>query len=82
MYGGRYTVSLIPGDGIGVELANAVKTVFKEANVPVEWEQFDITGYGDKGDEVLLGKAVESLKRNKVGLKGAICRILDVEMEF
>ena len=29
MYGGRHTVTLIPGDGIGPELAACVKEVFR-----------------------------------------------------
>lgn len=69
--GGKYTVTLIPGDGIGQELSLAVKTVFSAANVPVEWEQFDVTGYTTT-DDVLFKQALESLRRNKVGLKGIL----------
>ncbi|KAJ2546795.1 isocitrate dehydrogenase (NAD(+)) idh1, partial [Coemansia sp. RSA 1836] len=43
-YGGTYTVTLIPGDGIGQETAAAVKSVFGAAKVPVEFEQFDLSG--------------------------------------
>ena len=32
-------VTLIPGDGIGPEITEAVKAVFKAANVPVTWEE-------------------------------------------
>lgn len=70
-YGGRYTVTLIPGDGIGHEMANSVKTIFKAAHVPVEWEQFDVSGYS-QADPLLLQQTVDSIKRNKVALKG-IC---------
>ncbi|ORZ14427.1 mitochondrial NAD-dependent isocitrate dehydrogenase subunit 1 precursor [Lobosporangium transversale] len=69
--GGRYTVTLIPGDGIGQETASAVKTIFKAANVPVDWEQFDVSGY-TSADDTTFKQSVESLRRNKVGLKGIL----------
>jgi isocitrate dehydrogenase (NAD+) len=69
--GGKYTVTLIPGDGIGHETAEAVKTIFKAANVPVEWEQFNVTGFTSQ-DDLLFRQSVESLRRNKVGLKGIL----------
>ncbi|KAL7267316.1 isocitrate dehydrogenase (NAD(+)) idh1 [Rhizina undulata] len=73
-FGGKYTVTLIPGDGIGAEVADSVKTIFKADNVPVEWEQVDVTGVvsGNKHSEVLFRESVNSLKRNKVGLKGIL----------
>ena len=41
-FGGKYTVTLIPGDGIGAEVSESVKEIFKADNVPVEWEQVDV----------------------------------------
>lgn len=60
------------GDGIGAEVAESVKTVFKADNVPIEWEQVDVTGVesGDKHSEELFRESIASLKRNKIGLKG------------
>ncbi|KAG0138362.1 hypothetical protein HOY82DRAFT_223517 [Tuber indicum] len=73
-YGGKYTVTLIPGDGIGAEVTESVKTIFKTHNVPVEWEQVDVTGVvtGNSHPEELFRESVNSLKRNKVGLKGIL----------
>ncbi|MCJ1247475.1 isocitrate dehydrogenase (NAD(+)) idh1 [Trapelia coarctata] len=73
-FGGKYTVSLIPGDGIGAEVAESVKTVFKAENVPIEWEQIDVSGVGtgDKHSEELFRESIASLKRNKIGLKGIL----------
>ncbi|KAI5283432.1 isocitrate dehydrogenase (NAD(+)) idh1 [Ascosphaera atra] len=74
-YGGKYTVTLIPGDGIGAEVAESVKTVFKADNVPVEWEQVDISGIdsGNKArSEDLFKESIASLRRNKIGLKGIL----------
>ena len=60
------------GDGIGAEVAESVKTIFKADNVPIEWEQVDVTGVetGDKHSEELFRESIASLKRNKLGLKG------------
>jgi isocitrate dehydrogenase (NAD+) len=53
-------------------VAEAVKTVFKADNVPIEWEQVDVSGVesGDKLSEDLFRESIASLKRNKLGLKG------------
>lgn len=71
MYGGKYTVTLIPGDGTGPEIAAVLKDVFKAANVPIEFEQYDVTGINTKDDALYL-EALASLRRNKVGIKGTI----------
>ncbi|KAJ6155036.1 hypothetical protein N7470_005602 [Penicillium chermesinum] len=59
-YGGKYTVTLIPGDGIGAEVAESVKTIFKADNVPIDTR------------EELFKESLASLKRNKLGLKGIL----------
>ncbi|KAF8449817.1 hypothetical protein BGX38DRAFT_1250139 [Terfezia claveryi] len=73
-FGGKYTVTLIPGDGIGVEVTESVKTIFKHENVPVEWDQIDVTGVvtGKQHLEDLFNQSVLSLRTNKVGLKGIL----------
>lgn len=62
------------GDGIGAEVAESVKTIFKADNVPIEWEQVDVSGVdtGDKHSEELFRESIASLKRNKLGLKGIL----------
>ena len=67
---GKYTVTLVPGDGIGLEVADSVKEVFESLKVPVEWEQYNVSG--EHLDDNLFLEAMESLKRNKVGLKGIL----------
>ena len=37
------TVTLIPGDGIGPEIANGVQRIFDAAGVPLNWESVDVT---------------------------------------
>lgn len=74
-FGGKYTVTLIPGDGIGAEVAESVKTIFKADNVPIEWEQIAVSGLEQGGagraDEAFR-ESVASLRRNKLGLKGIL----------
>ncbi|TFK43460.1 mitochondrial NAD-dependent isocitrate dehydrogenase subunit 1 precursor [Crucibulum laeve] len=70
-YGGVYTVTLIPGDGIGTEITDSVKEIFEYVNAPIEWEQYDVSGMSSSG-EALFRQAMESLKRNRVGLKGIL----------
>ena len=75
-YGGKYTVTLIPGDGIGAEVAENVKEVFKADNVPITWEQIEVSGLDDATPtgrtEEKFQEAVASLRRNKLGLKGIL----------
>ncbi|KAG8746751.1 isocitrate dehydrogenase (NAD(+)) idh1 [Ceratobasidium sp. 414] len=75
-YGGVYTVTLIPGDGVGAEITDSVKEVFEHVNAPIEWEQYDVSGLSSAG-ESLFKEAMESLKRNKVGLKGILYTPID-----
>ncbi|SCZ92435.1 BZ3500_MvSof-1268-A1-R1_Chr5-2g07853 [Microbotryum saponariae] len=70
-YGGVYSVTLIPGDGIGKEITQSVEEIFEHLNVPVEFERFDISGATSQ-DAALFKRSMDSLRRNKVGLKGIL----------
>ncbi|KAH1090200.1 hypothetical protein J1N35_017457 [Gossypium stocksii] len=63
--------TLFPGDGIGPEIAESVKQVFRTAEVPIEWEENYV---GDQVDprtqSFLTWESLESVRRNRVGLKG------------
>ncbi len=68
-----YTVTLIPGDGTGPELTQALETVIAATGVPIEWERRDagvdvMEEYGTPLPEQVL----ESVRRNKVAIKGPI----------
>ncbi|KAK2588479.1 hypothetical protein KPH14_004462 [Odynerus spinipes] len=69
-YGGRHTVTLLPGAGIGPELMGYVKEVFRYAGVPVDFEDIDIDPNADNNDD--LEYAITSIRRNGVALKGNI----------
>lgn len=73
-YGQRFVVSLIPGDGVGREVCGAVKQIFAKANVPVDWDEVNVSGYDGQQEKPGNGRllqVIESLKRNGIGLKGA-----------
>ncbi len=69
----KYTITLIPGDGIGPEVVSATVQIIEAAGVEVEWETqlagaHALEKYGTTLPETLL----EAVKRNKVALKGPI----------
>ena len=69
-YGGRYTVSMLPGAGIGPEMMNHVKEVFRYAGVPVDFEEIAVDTSGD--DATSMTAAITSIRRNGVAIKGNI----------
>uniref|UniRef100_UPI0012934BA6 isocitrate dehydrogenase [NAD] subunit gamma, mitochondrial n=1 Tax=Lonchura striata TaxID=40157 RepID=UPI0012934BA6 len=68
-YGGRHTVTLIPGDGIGPELMLHVKEVFRHACVPVDFEEVRVSSEAPEED---VQNAITAIRRNGVALKGNI----------
>jgi isocitrate dehydrogenase (NAD+) len=68
-----HRITLIPGDGIGPEITSAVTRIIKAAGVQIEWEEH-IAGQAalDKYGQTLPDELLESIKQNKVGLKGPI----------
>jgi isocitrate dehydrogenase (NAD+) len=66
-----YTVTLIPGDGIGPEVASAAVRVLSATGVPLEWEN-ENAGAGTMGKwgTALPQRVLDSIVRNKVALKG------------
>ena len=68
-----HRITLIPGDGIGPEVASAVVSIIEATGVEIEWEEH-IAGQPalDKYGVTLPHELIDSIKRNKVGLKGPI----------
>lgn len=64
-------ITLIPGDGIGSEIVEAVKTIFYAVKVPIKWEEKQIgkTALENEGELITKG-LIDSIKTNKVALKG------------
>ncbi|HVG32207.1 MAG TPA: isocitrate dehydrogenase (NAD(+)) [Pyrinomonadaceae bacterium] len=69
----KHTITLIPGDGIGPEVSAAVVRIIEATGVEISWETHyagaqALEKFGDTLPEELL----ESIRRNKVALKGPI----------
>ena len=68
-----HRITLIPGDGIGPEVASAVVRVIEAAGVEIEWETHYAGALAlEKFGDTLPNELVESIKRNKVALKGPV----------
>lgn len=66
-------VTLIPGDGIGPEISDAVVEIIKEAGVNIDWEiQTAGADVAEKEGSPLPDRVIESVKRNKVALKAPV----------
>lgn len=69
--GEKIRATLFPGDGIGPEIAESVKQVFKAADVPIEWdEQYVGTEIDPRTSSFLTWESLESVRKNGIGLKG------------
>ncbi|MBU4312872.1 MAG: isocitrate/isopropylmalate dehydrogenase family protein [Candidatus Omnitrophica bacterium] len=68
-----HKVTLIPGDGIGREVSYAAKRCIDATGVKIEWEE-KIAGQEslDKFGAVLPQDVLDSIRRNKVAIKGPI----------
>lgn len=68
-----YRITLIPGDGIGPEVTEAARRVLDASGVKIEWEVVEAGEkvMGQYGTP-LPDHVLESVKRNKVALKGPI----------
>ena len=68
-----HRVTLIPGDGIGPELAEASRRVLDATGIAFEWEVVDAgEAVMEEHGTPLPDHVLESIKRNKVALKGPI----------
>ncbi len=68
-----HQITLIPGDGIGPEVADATARVVEATGVSIEWERVDAGVKAERETGQFLPDAVfTSLNRTRVGLKGPI----------
>jgi len=64
-------VTLIPGEGIGPEVAAATRRVLEAAGVEIEWEVIaGRAGESTDQSQRVNQAAIESVRRNRVALKG------------
>ena len=68
-----YTITLIPGDGVGPEISEAAKRVIESTGVPIKWDiqEAGLDVYEKEGTP-LPQRVIDSIKKNKVALKGPI----------
>jgi isocitrate dehydrogenase (NAD+) len=68
-----HTITLIPGDGIGPEVAEATQRVLEVAGVSIEWEVHNAgAAVAEQQGTTLPPSVLDAVKRNKVALKGPI----------
>jgi isocitrate dehydrogenase (NAD+) len=67
----KYTITLIPGDGIGPEIVAATVMIMEATGVDIAWETHIMGAQAlEKFGTTLPDETIESIKRNKVALKG------------
>ncbi|CAB3407160.1 unnamed protein product [Caenorhabditis bovis] len=68
-YGGRHTVTALPGDGIGPEMLEHVRKIFEYCHAPVNFEEVQVSSSLVSGD---MEAAIMAIQRNGVAIKGNI----------
>jgi len=68
-----HKITLIPGDGIGPEVANAAKRCIEATGVKIAWDEV-LAGQEvkEKTGELLPESVLQSIRKSKVALKGPI----------
>jgi len=69
----QHRVTFIPGDGIGPEVAEATRRVLEATGVKFQWDTVVIGSQAqDKFGTPLPDQALQSIRKNKVALKGPV----------
>jgi isocitrate dehydrogenase (NAD+) len=68
-----HTITLIPGDGIGPEVTEAVLRIIDASGVSITWER-QLAGVAafERTGEALPPELIASVRRNKIALKGPV----------
>ncbi len=76
-----YRITLIPGDGTGPEIVEATRRAIEATGVAIEWDIQDIGLPAlEKQGDPFPKSALESIRRNRVGLKGPLTTELGTGM--
>ena len=69
----KHNITLIPGDGIGPEIIAATVRTIEASGVEIKWETHIIGAQAlEKYGTTIPDTTIESIKRNKVALKGPL----------
>jgi len=69
----QHTITLIPGDGIGPEVTDAVVRIIEAAGVKVTWERHEAGVLAlEKHGTPMPPALLDSIRRNRVALKGPV----------
>jgi isocitrate dehydrogenase (NAD+) len=69
----KHRITLVPGDGIGPEVTRATLKVIEAAGIDVEWETINAGAHAfQKYGQYLPDELMDSIRRNKVAIKGPI----------
>ena len=69
----KHNITLIPGDGIGPEIIAATVRIIEASGVNIEWETHIIGAQAlEKYGTTIPDATIESVKRNRVALKGPL----------
>lgn len=68
-----HKITLIPGDGIGPEVTNAMVKVVEASGAKIEWERVEAgEAVIEKYNTAIPDYVIDSIKKNKVAIKGPI----------
>ncbi len=69
----EYTVTLIPGDGIGPEVTEAAQRVIAASGVKIQWERHDAGAEAaERTGNPCPDSLIQSIQRNRIALKGPV----------
>ena len=69
----KHLVTLIPGDGIGPEVSEAVQRIIEAAGVSIEWEPTAARGDLERRNvDFMHSGVVEAIRKSRVALKGPL----------
>jgi isocitrate dehydrogenase (NAD+) len=57
---------------MSLQVSESVKEIYRAANVPIDWEEVNVTPMIKNGKQVIPEESVISIKKNTVALKGPL----------
>ncbi len=68
-----YNISLLPGDGVGPEVTEATRRVLEATGIKFKWDIGEVGSHAiEKYGTPLPAPVIESVRKNKVALKGPV----------